>query len=177
MNASRILKATLLISMVLPVGIATAEDDPGTAAAALDRIKALEGTWLGRASGGGEAEVVVNHTFRVSAGGTVVMETMGSGDPDQEMINMYHLDGDDLVLTHYCSGGNQPTMKLAQPLSTPTDLRFDFTGGTNFDPQKDEHVHATRLVIVDDGHIESSWTGYQDGKDAGTRTFTLKRSR
>ena len=36
------------------------------------------------------------------------------------MINMYHMDGDDLVLTHYCAGGNQPTMKLNTENSSAT---------------------------------------------------------
>ena len=45
----------------------------------------------------------------------------------------------------------------------------------NFDPATDEHIHATRLVIVDADKIESSWTGYRDGKEAGVRTFDLER--
>ncbi len=49
------------------------------------------------------------------------------------MINMYHLDGDDLVLTHYCAGGNQPHMKLDRASATSGKLQFDFIGGTNLD--------------------------------------------
>ncbi len=47
-----------------------------------------------------------------TADGTVVMETMDSGNPDHEMINMYHLGGNEFVLTHYCAGNNQPIMRL-----------------------------------------------------------------
>ena len=107
MKRSRICLSLLLI---LTAGTAAAEDTPtaraGTAQAAFDRLKTLEGTWHGTASGGGEGEgqgeATVTHVFRNSAAGTVVMETMNPGS-DHEMINMYHLDGDDLVLTHYCA--------------------------------------------------------------------------
>ena len=53
----------------------------------------------------------VVHEFKTSAAGTVVMETMNPGT-GHEMINMYHVDGDDLLLTHYCAGNNQPRMRL-----------------------------------------------------------------
>ena len=98
----------------------------------------------------------VVHDFRVSAAGTVVMETMGPGTK-HEMINMYHLDGDDLVLTHYCAGGNQPTMKLNRERSTVAKLVFDFTGGTNLDPAVDEHIHSAELKLTDPKHLESIW--------------------
>ncbi len=155
-----------------------AGDGPNAAQAAFDRLRALEGTWQGAASGGGEGEgeESVTHVFEVSAAGTLVMETMNPDSPDHEMINMYHVDGDELVLTHYCSAGNQPTMQLARPQEAANEMRFDFTGGTNLDPARDEHVHAAHLVLVDADTLESSWTGYKEGKEAGVRTFVLTRS-
>ncbi len=175
-----------LILLLAGASAAFAGEQPGPGA--FDRLKALEGTWQGTAAGGSEAEAQaeaqVTHVFEVSAAGTVVMETMNPDVPDHEMINMYHLDGDELVLTHYCAGGNQPTMKLVE--STATDafrpppsgwtMRFDFTGGTNLDPATDEHIHAAHMVLVDAGTLESSWTGYKDGKEAGVRKFVLKRA-
>jgi hypothetical protein len=177
MNARRNV-STALIILLACAGMAAAAEQDGTARAALDRLKALEGTWHGSASGGegeGEGEQQVTHVFEVSAAGTVVMETMNPGSPDHEMINMYHLDGEDLVLTHYCAGGNQPTMRLVQPLAADNEMKFDFTGGTNFDPAKDGHIHAGRLVMVDADTLESSWTGYQGGEEVGVTTFLLER--
>ncbi len=155
-------------------GTTSAGEQAGTAQAAFDRLKALEGTWQGTTPGDGETVEPVIHVFKVSAAGTVVMETMNPQSPDHEMINMYHLDGEELVLTHYCAGGNQPTMQLARPPAAANEMRFDFTGGTNLDPAKDSHIHAARLVITGDT-LESSWTGYNEGKEAGVTTFVLKR--
>ena len=117
----RILWLAVLGSMIVSVPAAAGGID---ATQAFEQIKGLAGTWHGEPEAEGlaaEAEVEhpgeVVHEFRVSAAGTVVMEMMGPGT-DYEMINMYHLDGDDLVLTHYCAGGNQPTMKLNREASS-----------------------------------------------------------
>lgn len=164
----------VLLLAAAPI-LQASETDAGQAA--FQKLKALAGTWHGRAQGGaeeGDAEPVeVTHEFRVSAAGTVVMETMNPGSADHEMINMYHLDGADLVVTHYCAGGNQPRMKLVE--ADGGMMRFDFTGGTNLDPEHDGHIHAGKIVILDDDTIEAVWTGYYEGKEMGSRTFTLKR--
>ena len=49
--------------------------------------------------------------FHVTAANSVVIETMFPGS-DHEMVNTYHIDGDNLVMTHYCAMGNQPHLKL-----------------------------------------------------------------
>jgi hypothetical protein len=124
-----------------------------------------------------EAEQVgrVTHEIEVSAAGTVVMETMGPGT-EHEMINMYHLDGEELVLTHYCAGGNQPTMRLDRDASTADKLIFDFTGGTNLDPATDHHIHAAEINIPADGKMVSVWKSWGDGEPTATMTFHLARS-
>ena len=109
------MRALMRVALIIVVLLAVTS--PGHAGGvkaqtAFDELKSLAGTWRGEIEGeGGEAEAEkmdeAIHEFRVSAAGTVVMETMGPGT-EHEMINMYHIDGDDLVLTHYCAGGNQP---------------------------------------------------------------------
>ena len=134
------------------------------ASAAFEALKKLEGTWKGE-GGMGEAKFPGTHEIRVSAAGTVVMETMNPGG-DHEMINMYHMDGDDLMLTHYCAAGNQPTMELNTETSSATELHFDFTGGTNLDPAKDTHIHAAVLTLGEDGTLGEEWHGWSEGKAA-----------
>lgn len=150
------------------------------AAAVFEKLKGLEGSWHGEAAGtAGEAlgeEHAAKHEFRVSAAGTVLMEIMGPGGAD-EMINMYHLDGEDLVLTHYCAGGNQPTMKLDRGRLAEGALYFDFSGGSNLDPMVDGHIHSAKIVLVDDEHIQSSWTAWRGGQEAGVMNFSLSRQK
>ena len=152
-----------------------------TAEQAFEQLKGLAGTWEGLPEGEGEEAVAeaeaagtTIHEIQVSAAGTVVMETMGPGT-DHEMINMYHLDGEDLVLTHYCAGGNQPQMRLDRSASSTTELVFDFAGGTNLDPAVDNHIHAARIELLDEDRMESIWKAYGGGEEVATMTFHLAR--
>jgi hypothetical protein len=138
------------------------------AAAALAQLKGLAGRWEGTAAGqpGGVVE------YRVTGGGNVVMETMFPGT-EHEMVSVYHLEGGELVMTHYCTSGNHPKLKLTG--ADAGGLAFGYAGGS-FDPGKDVHVHAGRLTVEDDGVLEADWTFWKDGADNGTATFVLRRA-
>ena len=174
MKFSRALPLLLLLLLVPFVLAAETQDtaapDP---ASAFESLKALAGSWQGTSGPADGERSEVEHELRVASAGTVVMETMMPGT-DHEMINMYHMDGEDLVLTHYCAGGNQPHMKYDPSRSSAGKLVFDFAGGTNLDPEKDGHIHSTTLVLEEDG-IEEHWNSYYGGKPAGTSVFRLTR--
>jgi hypothetical protein len=139
--------------------------------AAFETMKSLAGTWEGSimTKDGPPATV----TYELTSNKTVVMETLFGGT-DHEMRSLYHMDRNDLVISHYCAVGNQPRMRLAKT-STASELVFDFDGGMNLDPAKDMHVHSGRVRLVDADHIETEWTAYQGGKQVGAHKFFLTR--
>ncbi len=142
--------------------------------AILERLKQLEGTWIGEGGSlGGDSSSVV-HEFRVVAGESVVMEIM---DPDGEReINMYHVNGNDFVMTHYCGGGSQPRLKLEYTRASSESMPFVFFDATNLEnPAVDRHIHAGKIVFVDTNHLESWWTVYKEGKEVAKSRFTLER--
>lgn len=175
---------TLSLSLVVMAALATpAFADGMNAEDAFEQLKSLAGTWKGSPMGEGpeadaEAEEAMAgkavHDIQVSAAGTVVMETMSPGTP-HEMINMYHLDGEELVLTHYCAGGNQPTMRLDRAKSSADKFVFEFTGGTNLDPAVDSHIHSAKIEFMGEDKMDSVWYGYQNGEQAGIMTFHLAK--
>ena len=119
---------------------------------------------------GKPTEQVVS-VFKVTAGGTAVQETVFPGQP-HEMVTVYHLDGGDLLLTHYCAAGNQPRMKL--DAQSPQDqLVFKFAGGTNLDPQRDMHMHEGSIKFLDDDRIQWNWQGYAQGKANKDHTVSM----
>jgi hypothetical protein len=138
--------------------------------AAFEKLKTLAGNWDGKGEGGMQTPV----SYKVTANGSVVMETMFPGT-GHEMVTMYHLAGGDLVATHYCAGGNQPHLKLDTGKSTPDDLVLSFDGGTNLDPAKDNFMHDGRLAFTADGHLDETWGTYNGGKAAGAHAFHLAR--
>jgi hypothetical protein len=129
----------------------------------LEKMKKLAGTWLAADKDGKPTDQIVS-IIKVTAGGSVVHETLFPGQP-HEMVSIYTVDGPDLVMTHYCVLGNQPRMK-ADPKSPANQICFQFAGGSNLDPQKDKHMHAATLTIVDDGHIEIAGVGWEGGAPA-----------
>jgi hypothetical protein len=143
----------------------------GTAADGLARLKKLAGTWVVTDAAGKPTDKVVS-VFKVTAAGSVVEETLFPGQP-QEMVSIYHLDGKDLVMTHYCALGNQPRMK-ADPRSPTNELIFKFDGGTNFDPAKDMHRHEGTLKFIDDDHIEFTGVAWEGGKPSDQSCGLMK---
>ena len=161
------------LSFVLAVACAAALSSPVSAQtldgkAAFQKLKGLAGTWTGPigSATGPKGRI----SYEVISGGSVVMEVLFPGEP-HEMRSMYHLDKGELIMTHYCSGGNQPHMRLAKAASTPEKLVFDFDGGTNLDANKDSYIHNGEIRFLADGRIEASWTFWTDGKQAGANHF------
>ena len=152
------------------------EGEPVTAKAAFNQLKALKGTWKNKVIGGehehpADSKVI----YRLTGAGSALVET-DFPDSDHEMVSVYHLDGDELRMTHYCAAGNQPKLKLDKASSTPSKLVFVFDGGTNFDPAKDMHIHAMTMSFQKDGVIDAAWEANAGGKKIGTTKFELSRS-
>src|ERR1700722_13088585 len=104
---------------------------PAATHAGLDKLKKLTGTWVEADKDGKPTDKVVS-VIKVTASGSAVTETLFPGQP-MEMVSVYHKDGADLVMTHYCALGNQPRMK-ADPKSPANQIKWVFVGGTNLDP-------------------------------------------
>jgi hypothetical protein len=145
-----------------------AADNPG--AAGLTKLKSLAGEWKGKTAKGKD----VTLSYRPIAGGTAVMEVFSYGQDATSMYTVYHLDGDKLMLTHYCISNNQPRMR-AQPSEDPNILRFEFLDATNLARPEDGHMRRAMIRFVDDRHIVNEWTYRKDGKDSFTEAIQWER--
>jgi hypothetical protein len=158
------------VFVLLAAGSVAAEPPPsGTpapipAVTRLERLQALAGVWDADMDGDGKADTDV--TYRVTAGGSAVLETLFGGTP-KEMLTLYTVDGDDLVLTHYCMLKNQPHMKAA---STPdaAKLSFSFVSGGNMKSRDDMHMDSLTVTFTDATHFKQDWVLWQDGKAVKT---------
>lgn len=176
----------LVIAMTLIVPAALADDVPQgsrilDAEGAFDVLKHLEGTWEGEALvvpvGASKEDGVQSTTtvkYETIANDTSVMATFAEGSP-MEMVSLYHLDGkNELVHTHYCAVGNQPTMRF-EKTDKPGVIKFDFASGTNMDVTKDGHVHGGTMKLKADGTLESATELWNNGKLSSMRYTKLTR--
>jgi hypothetical protein len=161
----------VLLALAAWVGAEDKKEEKSPAAQGLERLKKLSGEWVAADADGKPTSQVVS-SFKVTAAGSAVQETIFPGS-DHEMVTLYHRDGADLVLTHYCALGNQPHLK-ADPKAPADQLRFQFAGGSNLDPEKDMHMHEGAITFIDDDHIEWSWQAYKDGKPADGHKIAMK---
>jgi hypothetical protein len=140
--------------------------------AEFDQVKALVGTWKGTADMGGDKPANVTHTFELTSGGSAVLEKLMVGSP-KEMVSVYCSEGGKLVMTHFCSIGNQPKMSLTK--TSDKELDFAVKGTAGIGSKAATHMHGLNIVWKDPDHISEQWTLYADGKAQKTSDFELAR--
>ena len=93
----------------------------------------------------------------------------------ESMISIIHLDGDRLLMTHYCAAGNQPRMKATTSADGKT-ITFNFLDATNVLPSQPGVMQRVVITLVDADHHTEAWTSRKAAKDA-TTTFDLHRKK
>lgn len=144
--------------------------DPAARAAMFSAVSSLEGRWEGVVPDGEPSYTV----FEVTSGGSAIREFMAIDKP-YEMTNMYTLDGDDLVLTHYCAIGNQPRMRAGGIKDGRIVFQFESVGDLKTDDQM--YMGEMTLVIHDADHIEQQWRSFIAGEVTEEMAIEMKRTR
>lgn len=170
-HPARLARRCALAAALCVATLALAQDS-APAAGAFERFKALAGEWIDVDGVAGPKGAVLA-TYRLTGAGSAVVETLFPGSP-HEMTTVYHRDGNDLVLTHYCAGGNQPRMR-ARTVKANTVV-FAFDGGTNFDPAVDSHMHEAEIEFLAPNEIRAKWQSWAKGRPAPhAPNFRLQR--
>jgi hypothetical protein len=135
-----------------------------------DTLKALTGSWEGKNNQGQSIRV----SFRETAGGSALLSEI-QGQGPENMISMFHLDGDRLLMTHYCGADNQPRMK-ATFSPDGKSIAFDFIDATNLSGPEMGHMHHAVFNMPDADHHTEEWTFLDHGKEM-KELFTLQRAK
>ncbi|MDH3628921.1 MAG: hypothetical protein OEV00_00705 [Acidobacteriota bacterium] len=144
-----IIVALLISSLASPILADEMDHKPAPPAdARFEFLKSLAGQWTAdgeHLSGAFE--------FSITAGGHAVQEREMIGTP-MEMMTVYHMQGEDLVATHYCMVGNQPRL-LASELKNTNHLEFECDGKPGNTKSHDEgHIHSWTMTLNDDGSLK-----------------------
>ena len=142
--------------------------DPEQREIMFSAVSSLAGKWQGEEVEG-QASLSV---FEVTSRNSVVRETMLPGT-ENEMTNMYSLDGNDLVMTHYCAGGNQPTMRATS--FEDDQLVFHFEDVRDLKAADEVYMGELTIVFVDDNTIEQHWRALSNGEANHDMVMVLER--
>ncbi len=160
------MKTLRTFAAVLVVLLATAALAE-SGAPAFATIKSLDGSWEGKASSGMPVQV----SFRTTSNGSAVMSEI-SGKED--MISMFHMDGDRLLLTHYCATGNQPRMAATVSPDGKT-IKFNFVDATNLMPSQPGHMQQLTVTVIDPNHHTEDWEFAANNGKTMHEVFDLTR--
>lgn len=158
---------------------------PSDAEKSFTLLKSLAGTWQGSVTtdppqpemGNG---ALMEASLRVtSRGNAMVHEMKEAGKPDDPArydhpLTMLYLDGDRLLLTHYCDAGNRPRM-AARTSPDGKTVEFDFldvAGSTKYG-----HMQHAVFTIIDANHHIEEWTYLMPGDKAGRARIELRRAK
>ena len=161
------LRYAVTAAIVLCASVALAQSSTQKSFATL---KGLDGNWEGKNSKG----EILTVSFRETAGGSALMSEIHGHGPEN-MVSMIHMDGDRLLMTHYCGAGNQPRMK-ATLAPDGKSIAFDFIDATNLSSPEAGHMNHVVFAMPDADHHTEEWTFLDHGKEM-KELFTLQRAK
>jgi hypothetical protein len=172
MKSPRFLLAVALMSLS---AVAFAQSD---AQRSFDQLKSVAGSWEGRVTTvPPQAEIegkLARVTLRVTSMGHALIHEMRTDGQADDPITMLYLDGDRLLLTHYCDAGNRPRMVgKALPDGKTVEFAFlDLAGGTQYG-----HMDHAVFTIIDANHHVEDWTYMTPGDKPVHARFDLQRAK
>ena len=158
--------------LLLAAGIAQAQPIP--ASKALEKLRALAGEWQGTLewSGARTGTGTLKASYHLAGNKSAVIEDLMMGDDrDPSMMSVYHLDGADLRMTHYCAAQNQPRLKATR--IDDNGIAFTFVDATNLAAQP-AHVEAVEIRFVSPEKLILEFTFDTRGKKS-VEHIELKR--
>lgn len=154
-----------LVALALTASLSAADSKSN---AGWEKLKSSAGEWEGTEGG-----KPFHASYKIVSSGTAVMETLDGPDAMQ-MITVYHPDGKSLLMTHYCSMGNQPRMR-SRGLENGK-LAFAYVDAANLKSKDEMRMTGLVLTFQDADHLVAQWTNNAGGKkNTGSFVFTRKK--
>ena len=148
-------------------------EPPDAGSTAFDKLKSLAGEWEGKANEAGH-DMATTTSFRMVSDNSAILNVLGAGTP-HEMVTMFHMDGKDLLGTHYCAAHNQPRFRYV-PSSDPKVVAFEFKDATNLATPTAPHMVGVKFTLLDATHHYEDWTFLANGKTSTSR-FEFQRKK
>ena len=182
----KLLRCMLSVALLSLSTLTFAQSDApkSDAQKSFDNMKTFAGSWEGpvtvdppqpEMSNGKPLHISMRVTSR---GNSLVHELQEAGTPldpakYDHPVTMFFVEGDKLLLTHYCDAGNRPRMTgKVSPDGKKVEFEFlDLTGGTEYG-----HMHHAVFTFIDADHHTEDWTYMMPGDKPLHAHFDLKRA-
>jgi len=114
------------------------------------KLRGLAGEWEGpyEWTGARTDRGTMHASYFVTGRGSAVVETLSSPGGEPTMSTVYHRDGADLRLTHFCGAQNQPRLKAARIDPEHGAVDFDYVDATNLATPDAPHVTGLEVRFV-----------------------------
>ena len=169
------MRTRMVVVLVFVLAVTAALADEHTSAVApnpaFEKMKTLQGDWVGTMMEGGK-EYPTTTRFKLVSDGSALMDYLAEGKPE-EMVTVFHMDGSELMATHYCSAHNQPRF-VAVPGGDTNRIVFKFKDGTNIEPHHGHMQEVAFIFEAPDRHVEE-WTYLDANGKLSTGRFEFKR--
>lgn len=169
------MKPSILLSICLIATSLFADEKPmpkHEGSEELQKVKALAGTWFGEMDHG-KGPMPCQITYRVTAGGSAVVETFNPGTP-MEMVSMYHDEKGKLTMTHYCMLGNQPKMRLSKAKGKQVVLKLLKKAVPDLDKP---HMNGLTIDFLAKDKIKHTWGCCEGGDKCSNMTVEFTRKK
>jgi hypothetical protein len=173
-RTQKIAVMALILLAVVCLGLLRAAsaqtNEPTNATVAFEKLKMLAGHWEASTKIG-----TATATYEVVSGGTAVLEHL-SIQGQHDMISVYYVDQNRVLLTHYCDRGNRPRMQASGLDATTNSIDFHFLDVTNLAEPDAMYMHEVVINFNGPNEIAEHWKMFQDGKAGRTETFDYHRA-
>jgi len=176
------LRLVLSIALLLMATAVFADSD---AQKSFDQMKTLAGNWEGPVTvvppqHDMSSDKPIHVLLRTTSRGNALMHEMQeAGTPEDPTrydhpVTLFYLDGDRLLLTHYCDAGNRPRM-TAKSSGDGKTIEFDFldvAGSTQYG-----HMQHAVFTVIDANHHTEDWTYMMPGEKPVHAHLDLQRTK
>jgi hypothetical protein len=152
------MKSLRFLLPVVLMSLSTVAFAQSAAQKSFDELKTLAGSWEGTFDG-----KPMQVSLRVTSMGNALMHEMRIAGRADDPITMLYVDGDRLLLTHYCDAGNRPRMAASMSPDGRT-VDFHFVDVANFNDKQGGYMQHAMFTTLDANHHTEDWTFLAQGK-------------
>ena len=171
--------AALAFALLARIAVSTESGSGSDSAAALAKLRTLAGDWSGTVewTGARTDRGTMKVSYRLTGYGSAVVEDLSSegGGGVPAMTSVYHQDGADLRVTHYCGAQNQPRLKASRMDVAAGAFDFAFVDATNLKTPDAPHVTGIELRLGDSEHMVLTFVFAESGGRVSREKITLTR--